>query len=139
MTEYIIIVGLIAILLVGVIMLFGDSLERAYAAATIKLDDSVVTSIGPDSDGDGDGSGDADSSTTRRLDPSAPAPNSGTANAMHGDRLPPVPFMWNPSTRRFHHLNPDGRMSRMENFDDPVLLRYFPDRDGDGDADPPGN
>jgi len=45
MTEYIIIVGLIAILLIGAVTTFKNSLEEAYEAAKTKVDEDVTQQI----------------------------------------------------------------------------------------------
>ena len=48
MTEYIIIVGLIAILLISAVKLFGGSVRDAFGAAKNELDTQVVGGVGPD-------------------------------------------------------------------------------------------
>ncbi len=45
MTEYIIIVGLIAILLVGAVTKFKDALGNAFGAATTKIDSDITAKI----------------------------------------------------------------------------------------------
>ena len=45
MTEYIIIVGLIAILLIGAITKFKDALESTYNKATISIKNNIETQI----------------------------------------------------------------------------------------------
>jgi Flp pilus assembly pilin Flp len=45
MTEYIIIVGLIAILLVGAVTKFKDALGNAFGAATTKIDNDITAKI----------------------------------------------------------------------------------------------
>ena len=45
MTEYIIIVGLIAILLVGAVKAFKDKLSETYTKSTESIDKNVTTKI----------------------------------------------------------------------------------------------
>jgi Flp pilus assembly pilin Flp len=45
MTEYIVLVGLIAILLIGAVTKFKDALGKAFDAATSKVDSSITQQI----------------------------------------------------------------------------------------------
>jgi Flp pilus assembly pilin Flp len=47
MTEYIVLVGLIAIMLIGAVGKFKGALEKAFGAATKQIDDSVTAPMNP--------------------------------------------------------------------------------------------
>jgi Flp pilus assembly pilin Flp len=64
MTEYIVIVGLIAIVLIPAIGMFKKALDKSFRSASKKVDDQItrpMEQVGAGGNGSGDGSGDAGS------------------------------------------------------------------------------
>jgi Flp pilus assembly pilin Flp len=48
MTEYVVLVGLIAIVLIGAVHTFSNSLHRAFGAAQDQINNEVTKKINPD-------------------------------------------------------------------------------------------